>query len=69
MMVYVHVYGFMALAMLGLAIMTAPRKMAYWSSNGALPAFAAYLAFVSIFWPVWVAVCTLDVMNDVRELD
>lgn len=68
-MVYVHVYGFMALAMLGLAIMMAPRETSYWSPKGTLPAFVLYLAFVSILWPVWVAICTLDVMNDVRELD
>lgn len=68
-MVYVHVYGFMALAMLVLAIMMAPRKTSYWSPKGTLPAFALYLAFVSILWPVWVTVCTLQVMSEVKELD
>lgn len=68
-MVYVHVYGFMALAMLGLAIIMAPKKATYWSSKGTLPSFVLYLSFVSILWPVWVAVCTLQTMSEVKELD
>lgn len=68
-MVYVHVYGFMAIAMLGLAILCSPHKKSYWSSVGAWPSFIIFLVFASILWPFWVALCTLEVMNDIKEMD
>lgn len=68
-MVYVHVYGFMALAMLGLAIFMAPRKKSHWDSPGATLSFLIFLGCCSVLWPLWVALCTFEVMNDVKDMD
>lgn len=68
-MVYVHVYGFMSLAMFGLSIMMAPRSRSFWRAKNARLAYLSYMCLASILWPIFVAFCTLEWMSEVKEMD